>query len=160
MRYKTYTLILLAAILFTTCKKYPKNNLWFKSPKNTLAKRDESSPWKLTYYSVNNVDSTNAEFLKIWREKGFYCINSKSDVIEFWCLDIIRGFWQLSSNKKVINFMYGNHNYINSPSNSNYINQRNIFLESNLEWRLDKLCPDEFRIINEYKGRKYEIHFK
>src|SRR5574343_510871 len=158
--FKIVLLLLFAVLFFTTCKKYPKNYLWFKDPKNILDSRDEYNPWKLVYYSVNDVDSTNADFLKVWREQGFFSIYSKSDEIKFKCYDMITGFWELNYNNKEINFRYGTHNDTNSNSNPSYTNQRNIFLESNLSWKIDKLCPGDFRIIKEYKGLKYEIHFK
>ena len=156
------TLLLLFAVLcFTGCKKYPKNVLWWKKPVGVLG-RGLDNPWKLVYYSVNDVDSTNADFLKVWRMEGivFDPENWDNSTHPYKCYDLYEGFWELNYNKKRINFLYGYYNYTNSNSNPSYTNQRNIFLESNLSWKIDKLCPGDFRIIKEYKGLKYEIHFK
>ena len=166
---KITLLLLFAVLFFTTCKKYPKNYLWFKDPKNTLAVRYENNPWKLVYYSVNDIDSTNADFLKVWREQGFFSINSKADEINFKCYDIYKGFWILGNKNKNIVFAgpypNGTSNDNNSESNPNYVNQRYIFFKFGhrydcVDWKIDKLCKDEFRIITEYNGIKYEIHFK
>ena len=41
-----------ALILFTTCKKYPENTLWFKNPKKLTFVCG-----KMTAYIVNGIDS-------------------------------------------------------------------------------------------------------
>jgi hypothetical protein len=46
------SVILITAILFTTCKKYPENNLWFKNPYSISV-----ISGYITQYNVNGIDS-------------------------------------------------------------------------------------------------------
>lgn len=163
--------LLLTVLFFTTCKKYPKNNLWFKAPAVAVAKGGQ--PWKLTFYAVNDIDSTNAVFLKVWREEGFStpALSKRYNKVEqdFKCFDVYEGFWTISKNKKQITFgsgyPFGTFNDSNSSSNSSYLNQRYIFIvfgrtDESVIWNIDKLTKTEFRIITNYNGVKYEMHFK
>jgi hypothetical protein len=160
-RIKYLSLAFVAVVFLTACKKYPDNTLWFKNPVRVIG-RGALDPWKLVLYKVDDRDSTSAEYLKIWRIEGLVIEpeNFDNTTHPYNCLDIIDGFWHFSKNKKRIYFRFGITNYSNSPSNPNYVNQRNIFMVNGLEWKIDKLTPDELRIITETGGTKYEIHFK
>lgn len=168
---KILIIISASCLFFTTCKKYPKNYLWFKAPAVVIGKN--GNPWRLVYYSVNDVDSTNADFLKVWREQGFFTPALSKDynktVQKFECFDVFKGFWSLNKKKKEIRFggayPSGNLNSGTSGLNVNYTNQRYIFLkfgtiEEVVIWKIDKLTPNDLRVIAEFNNIKYEMHFK
>lgn len=150
------------SIILVECKKYPKNYLLIDSPEKTLT-RGAGNPWKLVHYSVDDVDSTFAGFLNVYKNEGLVLpvtLNSPNDQA-YYCLDIIFGYWEFTNKKKRIHFKYSNDNYRqDSYTNINYVNQRNIFIKSGQGWNIDKLNKSEFRIISEYNNKKYEIHFK
>ncbi len=56
------TIGLLFALLFNTCKKYPDGGYVNQTCKNLFggSKAGNSKTWKLKYYEVNGIDSTNA----------------------------------------------------------------------------------------------------
>jgi len=158
-----YIFITTVFLLFAACKKYPKNTLYFKKPEVVLERMWNSS-WKLVYYSVNDVDSTNAPFLTAWRELGVNIDSAvkKGEYFWFGCYKILDGYLHFSNHKKEIIFSWGISDYTNTGSypSLEYPNQRNIFLEKGLRWKIDMLTKNEFRIISEFKGTKYEMHFK
>ncbi len=161
-KYRFCLICLSALFLFTTCKKYPENNLWFKNPAKVLA-RGEGHPWILDYYSVNDLDSTASDFLKVYKEQGIVMIikPGKSGDYIYNSFDVLHGYWELANKKKNIDFRFTMYSFFsNSPSNSNYLNQRNIFLESAFEWKINKLTKAQFWISTNYNSIKYEIHFK
>lgn len=123
-----YFLILFAAFfIFTTCKKYPKNTLILKRPIKVVA-GGGNNPWVLEYYSVNDIDSSNSDFLIAYKEKGLV-ISSEDGHEKYSCIDILSGFWEFFDKKKIIAFKFADFNSLTySPSNPTYVNQRNIFL--------------------------------
>ena len=48
--FKTYLFIFFVSLLFSVCKKYPENKLWFKKPKDVF------KGGKITLYTINGVD--------------------------------------------------------------------------------------------------------
>jgi hypothetical protein len=154
-----YFLILIATV---SCKKYPKNWLLFKSPEKTLA-RGVGEPWLLESYTVNNVDSTFANFLTTYKNEGLVMPETakKSSEQKYYCFDIISGYWEFTDKKKTIHFKFSESNfYTTSNSNTNYSNQRNIFMKSGLGWKINKLSKNGFWVETEFNNNKYEIHFK
>lgn len=146
-------------LLFNSCKKYPENNLWLKNP-NKVLERGASIPWLLEYYSVNDIDSTNNSFLSVFKELGVV-VGDKNSSYGFYCDGIIQGGYSLKDRKKSIQFFYGDFNFhTNSIANPNYQNQRNIFLDDELHWEINKLTKQQFWIIGTFNNVKYEIHFK
>ena len=141
-------------LLFTTCKKYPENNLWFKNQSNVLA-RGEEKPWLLDYYAVNDIDSTHAQFLEVWKKDGV-AIGRLDSKDGFKCLDILVGGWSLFNKKHVVVFGYSNANFqTNSSVNPNYSNQRNIFIQSGLRFTIRKLTKTQFWITAEHNNLNY-----
>ena len=157
--FKLISLLLFSLFFLTTCKKYPKNYLWFKYPEKVIA-RGVWKPWMLDYYSINDIDSTFANYLQSYKDFGVV-IGEKSVGFGFYCKDIIKGGYWFHHKKKIISFGYAQENF---KSNSNlfpsYVNQRNIFLNNGQDWKILKLCSTQFWITTEYNGLKYEIHFK
>lgn len=154
-----FSILFSAFFIFTTCKKYPENNLVFKRPIKVL-ERWAIKPWILEYYLVNDIDSTNADFLKVFKEQGVV-IGEKTYAAKLYTEGIIQGGYEFKSKKKAIQFFYSQDNFhSNSTTNSNYINQRNIFLDDELHWQIETLCKDQFWIIASFNNSKYEIHFK
>lgn len=154
------TLLLLFAVLcFISCKKYPENTLWFKNPEKVIS-RGAWNPWVLEYYAINEVDSTFADYLDSYKDFGVV-IGDKSVGFSFYCKDIIKGGFWLHHKKKFISFGYAQENFKNNSTLfPNYVNQKNIFLNSGQDWKILKLCSTQLWITTEYNGIKYEIHFK
>lgn len=157
------SIILSLGLLFNSCKKYPKNTLILKSPKVVLARTLENK-WRLVYYSVNEIDSTNSSFLAAWRELGLTIDSNvkKGNEFRYECGNILVGYLHFSQHKKEIIFTWGISDYTSTgiyPSPT-YPNQRNIFLEKGLNWKILMLTKNEFQINTEFQGNKYEIHFK
>lgn len=146
-------------LLFNSCKKYPENNLWFNHPGVILGSRDYDRPWLLEYYSVNNIDSTNQDFLKAYKEMGLYMLAGNKKSIEYKCPEIIGGFIRFHDHKeKYIEFRHASWNY--NPNGHGYSSQRNIFLNPNIVWKIQKINKSAFWVIGEFNNLKYEIHFK
>ena len=164
-----YFLLLVIVLFFTTCKKYPENNLWFKNPAKIIARGGLNTwkgenPWKLDFYSVDGIDSTNSSFLNIYKEEGvviFIDGNVRKGTYKFQCSDVLYGFWDCDSPKKVMHFNFGVNNFkSNSLVNANSQNQRNIFMYSHLPSKILKLTKEQFWIQLEFNSISYEIHFK
>ncbi len=148
--------LLLLAVL-VSCKKYPENNLWLKNPTNVLA-RGIYQPWILDFYSVDGIDSTQSNFLKAYREEGvsIYIEKGKPNLNWYRIADFSNSAWEFVNHKKTIRFKSSEMIY-NSGS---YSNQRNIFMQRDLVWEIQKLNKKEFFIKASYNSREYEIHFK
>lgn len=145
-------------LLFNSCKKYPENNLWFKHPGKVLGERDYDRPWLLEYYSVNDIDSTNQDFLKAYKEVGIFMFKGDKTSIEYRCPGIIGGYIGFFESKKAVVFRY-NPSYFHTDG-SGYFSQRNIFLDPNIKWKIQKLSKKAFWVITEFNNFKYEMHFK
>ncbi|MGZ3883634.1 MAG: hypothetical protein ACXVP0_02515 [Bacteroidia bacterium] len=157
--------------VFSTCKKYPDNLLLFRTPGGVLARGDvkengqgsEGNPWILDKYIVNDVDSTGADMVKVYREEGInmYIQRGSPDNYYYDCFDITFGVWEFYSHKKVVVFKFTDFGYKpNSVLNGAYSAQRNIFMESGLPWTILWLDKKHFWITAHHNGSKYEMHFK
>lgn len=85
---------ILIAFLFYSCKKYPENNLWFKSPKKII-----EGVWYLESYKVNGTDSVTFDNFKMFKEKGirFSPSNGIYNYEQF-----VGGTWSLIDKKRKV----------------------------------------------------------
>lgn len=157
---KHIVIIFFYLIIFTTCKKYPENNLWFKTPDGTI-----TGEWKLEKYSVNNVDSTNADDMQAYlygsftfhkrENKGIFNQNDSSGDLQFSTTLPSNGGlgkWSFDKKKKEILMSIG---YVAVWQNNL---QKLIF--KNGKWVIKKLTKKQFWVTNQYNNTEYEIHFK
>ena len=107
-----------------------------------------------------NANKSEIDFSK--QEEGIYFLRGSKISNGFECPGIFDGgSARFSDHKKQVNFQFaldGFHS--NSTVNSNYVSQRNIFIEPGYNWTIEKLCKDQFWIITTINNLKYEIHFK
>lgn len=153
-----YIFILLAVIFFSACKKYPKNTLWFKHPGKVLGERDYDRSWILDHYSVNDVDSTDQDFLKAFREVGIFMFKGDKTSIEYRCPGIIGGYISFFEQKNAV--IFSGSRYYFTGNGSGYVSQRFIFLDPSIKWKILKLNKKAFWVNTEFNNVKYEIHFK
>ena len=140
-------------MFFTTCKKYPENNLWFKNP-NKVIRND----WFMEKYTINGIDSTSNDNVRRYKEKSltFYVSDNTQRIASH---EQFEGYWELSKNKKYIEILF--YQYTPYLSIYQFPNQKNIFLvEEKMDWRIDKLCKNQFWISSTFNNIKYEIRFK
>ena len=153
-RIKYLFLAFVAVAFLTACKKYPENTLWFKNPKNLIA-----DTWYLESYLVDGVDSTSYDDVKMFREKGL-TFNQAETYNPINCFEIYHGSWELISKKKHINIRFYRE-WPASASSNFYSPQKNIFVNENKnDWRIDKLCKNQFWITYTNNNTKYEIRFR
>lgn len=164
-----YFFALSGILLFlTTCKKYPKNNLWMSNPTKVIARggtktTQATNSWKLDFYSVNGNDLTDNSYLDIYKEVGVFIYidgNVRNGIYKFNCSDVMFGGWDIESPKKVMHFNFGENNFkANSLINPKYKNQFNIFITTHAHTKILKLTTEEFWIELDYNNQKYEMHF-
>lgn len=147
------SIIFSLGLLFNSCKKYPENNLWIKNP-NKVIRND----WFMEKYTINGEDSTTNDNVRLYKEKSmtFYVSDNSQRINPY---EQFGGYWEMSKNKKYIKLSF----YRNTPILSGYQfpNQKNLFLvEEGLDWRIDKLCKNQFWISLTHNNIKYEIRFK
>lgn len=141
---------ILIALLFYSCKKYPENNLWFKSPKKII-----EGVWYLESYKVNGTDSVTFDNFKMFKEKGirFSASNGIYNYEQF-----VGGTWSLIDKKKKVFLKLVRQSPV--LSGYQYSSQRNIFIEEQgLDWKIEKLCENSFWISVINNNINYEIHF-
>jgi hypothetical protein len=141
-----HTSFLFAALLalFSSCKKYPENNLWFKAPKNAMLGK-----WKLELLTVNGTDSTSYDDVKMYVEEGIELLDEDIKFKEQY-----EGGWKLDQKKKNVS--------INSASYDQgklFVPQKNLFRD-NQTWKIEKLSKGAFWLSVTNGGSKYEIRFK
>ena len=143
---------------FTTCKKYPENDLWFKNPEKTF------KGGRLTDFTVNGVDS-----MPMWERiyttppeyNGLY---SPFDVrtIEFsytregniLSSNIGEGTLKFINNDKDVSISFSM--IAAGISEAKY----NLFYSKKSEWRILKLYKGGMmRIQRIYNNKTYEIQF-
>ena len=98
MRSRYLIFIFPTILLFTTCKKYPKNNLWLTNPTKVIARGGVKTPqgtnsWKLDYYSVGGIDLTDNSYLDVYKEVGvvmFIDGNTRTGIYKFTCSEAPR----------------------------------------------------------------------
>lgn len=157
---KLILLFLLIVLFFTTCKKYPENTLWLKTPESVLG-RNYTKPWILNYYSSDDNDSTFISGISVYKEIGIYVFSGNKNYNSFLCPGILEGSIQFFSKKKNVVFRFSPSEFhSNSTYGPVYLNQKNIFLDPNLVWKIEKLCETEFWVSCTFNNIKYELHFK
>ena len=166
---KYFSILFVIFFFFTTCKKYPKNNLWMSNPTKVIARggiktTQGKNSWLLDFYSVNGVDLTDQSYLDVYKEIGVTMYidgNTRTGVYKFNCSDVMYGGWDIEPPKKVMHFNFGENNFkANSIITPKYKNQFNIFITTHAHSRILKLTTEEFWIELEYNSQKYEMHFK
>ena len=165
---KYFSVLLAALFFFTTCKKYPKNNLWMRNPIKVIARggiktTQGKNAWKLVFYSVNGVDLTDQSYLDVYKEVGVVMYiddDVRNGTYIFKCSDVMFGGWDIESSKKVIHFNFAETNFkANSIITPKYKNQINIFIASHAHTKILKLTTEEFWIELNNNGNKHEMHF-
>lgn len=137
-------LIALLFGLFSSCKKYPENNLWFKAPNNAII-----GHWNLEQLTINGTDSTNYDDVKMYVEKG---IDLQDEDIIF--TEQYQGGWKLGKKKKDIligAFASGNTLF--------YTAQKNLFRDG-LNWKIEKLSKTAFWLSVTNGSSAYLIKLK
>ncbi len=161
LKAKLTSLVMLAIVgLFTACKKYPENDLWFKSPESAF------KSGKLTAFTVDGADSIpmwNAIYntypyngfpaqLPFNISDAFWRIDNKYDIIESTFGD---GSYHFFSNKKYI-YIYFKMAVLTNNQPPNY----NIFYTAESNWKILRLTKNGiFRIQRTYNNKVYEMEF-
>ncbi|MBI3521216.1 MAG: hypothetical protein HY062_17880 [Bacteroidetes bacterium] len=161
------TIGLLIVICFTTCKKYPENNLWFKSPARVI-----EGKWKLCFFEINHNDSLNSNVNLLLDKEISFKLNYSNKIlykhhrgsIEVINGDSFEGSWNLTENKKNIEISFSNDKYEYYANDTNCVcyNFNNIFIKyhTKISWKIEKLNTKEFWISTDYNNNYYELHFK
>ena len=149
---------LLLVMLFTTCKKYPENNLWFKSPEKAF------KGGEIIAYMVDGIDS-----IPMWNTiystapyNGYgtnitvenFIFNTKGNVL----LDsnIGGGSFHFFNHKKYISISFTMTNNPWNPQPQYY-----FFGTKDSDWKVLKLTSNgDMRIQRTYNNKVYEIEFK
>jgi hypothetical protein len=153
--FRTYFFIFFIGILFSGCKKYPENKLWFKDPKTVF------KGGKITSYTKNGVDRM-PYFKSLYL--GFpynYYGHSIEDVFsipfdynagdESIKTEYGSGGFHFSAKKKDIEITF-------TPLNQDY-GAESIFMER-ISWKILKLTKDGvLKIEAKYHFDTYEIQF-
>jgi hypothetical protein len=161
----TFRLLLLAVSLtfLPGCKKYPENNLWFRSPENTFTKGKH----KLTSFTVNGEDSI-PRLSSAWgfdvTEKTFFLFKEYHD----------RGWWTVSGDlfgsfvfegDKEINFLLSPVEVAAFPGPAqpvyNALNSRGMS-DGKTDGRWDIIkCTKKYtlKLRRKVSGKTYEVQF-
>jgi hypothetical protein len=131
-------------IAFFSCKKYPENNLWFKAPNNAII-----GQWYLEQFTVNGVDSTNFDDVKLYVEKG---IDFHDEDMTF--TEQYEGDWKLSKKKKDITM----NSMVTGPTLF-YVAQKNLFRD-NQSWKIEKLTKSAFWLSVTNGSSSYVVKLK
>lgn len=169
---KPYLLLLTCLSLllfFSTCKKYPENTLWFKSPASI-----EFIEGNLTHYIVNGIDSINE------LDNFFYNdVNNNPYVGDFSSLKFqtrptrAKGYYEAFINKPQNyngyfsnNFEYRYIDKNNKIKLSNTIDikrviKKNIFIDDSIIWEITMLEKKNGtrKMKGTYNGNTYELQF-
>jgi hypothetical protein len=168
MKFFKYSLVLIISYFIlmnlTSCKKYPDNDLWFKSPESAFTGLD-----KLTEYTVDGIDS-----MPMWD----VLYNTGPDYNGYWPADPSRPFVM-----KDINFsiqgqtidcyigigsfhFYNNKKYIyiyfkmDDKGHNLPFPKYNLFYNVESNWKILKLTKSgTLRIQRTYNNKVYEMQF-
>ena len=155
---------ILLVMLFTTCKKYPENNLWFKSPEKAFM------GGKIIAYTVDGIDS-----IPMWNYiYNTYPYNGFPAPQGSTYYDIKNSIWEIENDYKIISSSYGTGNlsFYNHKKNlhisftmykdlNNQYPKYTIFYTKDSDWKILKLTSKgDMRIQRTYNNKVYEIEFK
>jgi hypothetical protein len=154
------------SVFLITCKKYPENNLWFKSASKAI-----HGDWNLTFFEINGNDSLNNNVKLISDKKiSFTLTNSNKLFLPHRGGDIkiigdgnFIGGWTISKNKKEIEISFtSKYENVTNVSYCPCYNLQNIFAayKTKIIWKIEKLSRREFWISTTYNNLNYELHFK
>lgn len=172
MKYRTnrYISLFVMVVLFTTCKKYPENKLWFKNPYKIAVINGY-----MTEYKVNGIDSLDLlnSYYKPIVPNGIYPYNKTTRDIKqehFQACCAKNGYWQVTSDL----YLFDNHleyemqkdkktiRIAGSVDTLYYTKQLFIDTKGVMDWQIQYLDKkgrmSKFKTI--YKGNTYEITFK
>jgi hypothetical protein len=157
---KIYLIAVIIVTLFSTCKKYPENALWFKNPEKLY-------PFQgyITKYEVDGIDSLdllskyygnaygldknfrNAKFATTENFKVIYC-------------RVVHGNSGLSSRIDYEFIKKKKYLHISLSTYDTTIYKKNIFISSEVEWQIVRLAKSgAFKLKTKYNGKNYEIQF-
>lgn len=156
-----YFLFVLIFSFSIACKKYPKNNLWLTTPSNVIA-----GDWKINYYLVDGIDSTNYPDISGYvngvftfskgETQGTFGARDQRGILslsEYLGSSGGLGNWSLDHKKKNIRLGVG---LIGSPTLGL---QKDIFRATGY-WKIERLDKKEFWISNAIGDVVFEIRFK
>ena len=151
--------------LFTTCKKYPENTLWFKTPTSAI---ESSSGLNLKGFTVDGVDSIpmiNAIFNNppyngqnpptqfIDATRYIWYFDERGGVNEI-RTDLGQGEFHFFNHKKELYIFFVMHDFPGGPVTYNFFYTK----ESN--WKILKLTKQgELKIQRTYNNKVYEMEF-
>jgi hypothetical protein len=160
------TSIIVVAIisLLTTCKKYPENTIWFKSPESAI----RANALNLKGFTVDGVDSLPM-FDAIFNNPPYGGLPTPTAFIDvtklIWYLPNRGGVSEINTNWGSGEYHFFNHNkelYIfynndDTPSGSPVFN---FFYTRESNWKILKLTKQgELKIQRTYNNKVYEMHF-
>ena len=154
-------ILVISSLILITCKKYPDNDLWFKSPESAFQSGE------LTAFTVDGADS-----IPMWNKiYDTYPYNGfPAQTTQF---NISDNFWRVDNKYKIIESAFGDGSY-HFFSNKKYIyiyfkmavltnNQApkyNIFYTAESTWKILKLTKSgTLRIQRTYNNKVYEMQF-
>lgn len=171
MRLKFHVLFsaLCFILLFSTCKKYPENNLWFKNPQKITFMEGH-----LTHWIVNGVDSidylddyfendfNNNPYTHSFADLEFKSNTEKKE--QYSCTVYSPSDFQCLGNAILgIQYSYANKcKKIKITTISLGCYTKNIFIAQGLEWEiiyLDKKEKGKRKMKTIYNDNTYEIQF-
>lgn len=139
-----FILFLIAGSILISCKKYPENNLWFKSPNNAMVGK-----WKLEQLTVNGTDSTGYDDVKMYVEEGIEFLDEDLKFKEQY-----EGEWKLDKKKKNVTI-----HSVSYSSGALFTPQKNLFRD-NQTWKIEKLTKSAFWLSVTNGGSSYFVKLK
>jgi hypothetical protein len=161
----------LIILLFSTCKKYPESNLWFKNPE-----RIDFISGHMTHYIVNGIDSIDFLDNYFYDDKYNKPYVHKFSEINIASFLIDKGSFQVTffdpedyvtNNSNVISgipYSYKEKGKKIKISNTNRILEtykKNIFISDDILWEIVYLKKNDNKrkMKGIYNGNTYEIQF-
>jgi hypothetical protein len=171
MKLKRYIFIIVIAVFFSECKKYPENIVWFRN----VEKINFFNYVRLVKYTVNGVDSLDALSKYIGSNSSIKDINKTffesakgngKDIGVFKSgygggVDPVAVYYRFSKNKKEISFVYGKEGNFDTSAI-----KVNIFIDDS-PWQILELKPGSRgtgsgsikRLKKNHNGNTYEMQF-
>ena len=141
---KIFNFLLLSSLFFSSCKKYPENNLWFKSPNSAMI-----GVLKLELLSVNGTDSTAYDDVSMYVQEGIEFLDEDMRFKEQY-----EGGWKLDKKKKNVTITSGYYG-----GGKLFVPQKNLFRD-NQTWKIEKLTKSAFWLSVTNSGSAYLVKFR